>query len=251
MMAEGNSICKYLDWDSNFFGRRIASITLSRLNKDVIEQVMIWCNLHDIDCLYFLSDPNDAVTIRLAEESRFRLVDIRVTLEKQIDYFSIKRDRGFEGLFHQCTPEDIQALRAIAQVSHRDTRFYYDPNFPEYLCSAFYETWIEKSCNGYADAVLVAEVQGRPVGYISCHIIDHDHGHIGLVGISAEFQGKHLGIQLINESLRWFTKQGQKKVTVVTQGRNLKAQRVFQSCGFLTSEVQLWYHRWFLAREPK
>jgi hypothetical protein len=37
-------------------------------------------------------------------------------------------------------------------------------------------------------------------------------------------------------------------VNVVTQGRNSKAQRLYERCGFLTRSVQLWYHRWFMPR---
>jgi len=114
-----------------------------------------------------------------------------------------------------------------------------------------YETWIEKSCKGYADAVLVAELQGWPVGYISCHLLDQAEGQIGLFGVSADFQGKGLGQKLVNESLRWFAEQGMRQVTVVTQGRNCRAQRLYQRCGFLTRSVQLWYHRWFRSRGAK
>jgi len=32
---------------------------------------------------------------------------------------------------------------------------------------------------------------------------------------------------------------------VVTQGRNLAAQRLYQRNGFVTASLQLWYHRWF------
>ena len=41
--------------------------------------------------------------------------------------------------------------------SHRDSRFYYDPGFPNQRCDELYETWIDRSCHGYADTVLVAE----------------------------------------------------------------------------------------------
>ncbi len=248
---EANSLCQYLDWDSGFFGRRIARITVNRLTQETIERVMIWCNSHAIDCLYFLSDAADKSTLSLVEDNEFHFVDIRVTLERQLDDIPVVGDRIAQGVIRLCTPEDVPALRAIARVSHRDSRFYYDSNFPTSLCDALYETWIEKSCKGYADAVLVAELQGWPVGYISCHLLDQAEGQIGLFGVSADFQGKGLGQKLVNESLRWFAEQGMRQVTVVTQGRNCRAQRLYQRCGFLTRSVQLWYHRWFRSRGAK
>jgi ribosomal protein S18 acetylase RimI-like enzyme len=33
-------------------------------------------------------------------------------------------------------------------------------------------------------------------------------------------------------------------VSVVTQGRNVAAQRLYQRAGFVTASTQLWYHRW-------
>jgi dTDP-4-amino-4,6-dideoxy-D-galactose acyltransferase len=248
--VEVNSLCQYLDWDSDFFGRRIARITVNRLSQETIERVMLWCHSHAIDCLYFLGDVADKSTVRLAEDNEFRFVDIRVTLERQLD-IPVVGDRITQGVIRLCTPEDVPALRAIARVSHRDSRFYYDSNFPTSLCDALYETWIEKSCKGYADAVLVAEFQGWPVGYISCHLLDQAEGQIGLFGVSADFQGKGLGQKLVNESLRWFAEQDMRQVAIVTQGRNCKAQRLYQRCGFLTRSAQLWYHRWFRSREVK
>jgi hypothetical protein len=31
---------------------------------------------------------------------------------------------------------------------------------------------------------------------------------------------------------------------VVTQARNVPAQRLYQKCGFITRSVELWFHRW-------
>ena len=39
--------------------------------------------------------------------------------------------------------------------------------------------------------------------------------------------------------------QGAQAVTVVTQGRNRAAQRLYQQCGFLSRDLQLWYHKWY------
>jgi ribosomal protein S18 acetylase RimI-like enzyme len=35
--------------------------------------------------------------------------------------------------------------------------------------------------------------------------------------------------------------------TVVTQGRNIASQRLYQKHGFVTQSIQLWYHRWTSA----
>lgn len=240
-----DDLCYYLDWDSDFFGYRIARVAVHRLTHETIGPIVEWCTLHDIDCLYFLGEVTDAQTVSLAEDNGFRLVDIRVTLEKQNLDLPVITESLPGGVIRQSTPSDIPMLRSIAAVSHRDTRFYYDPNFPISLCSRLYETWIEKSCNGNADLVLVAEIEGMPVGYISCHLLSQVSGRLGLVGVNADYHGRRLGQSLVNASLRWFVERGRARVTVVTQGRNCRSQRLYQRCGFLTKSIQLWYHRWF------
>ncbi len=247
---ETDRVCEYLDWDSRFFGCEIARATVNRLTPQTVKAILIWCHSHRIDCLYFLGDSDDTNTTRLAEDNGFRLVDIRITLEKQLDgVLSTAEPQHDQGIIRSYTADDVPTLCTIARISHRDSRFYHDPNFPTSLCDALYETWIAKSCDGYANAVLVADLDGRPVGYISCHLPDQARGQIGLVGVSPDFQGRGLGQRLIQESLRWFAGHGVTQVTVVTQGRNWKALRLYQKAGFLTRSVQLWYHKWFTSAE--
>ncbi|MFL5802214.1 MAG: GNAT family N-acetyltransferase [Roseiflexaceae bacterium] len=204
---------------------------------------LAWCETHAIDCLYFLADVDDALSARLAEEHRFHLVDVRMTLE--LRSFGTLPDAHPRTCIRPCAPDDVSVLCMIAKLCHRDSRFYYDPHFPNALCDALYETWIEKSCAGDADIVLVAEDQGQPTGYIACHMDEQSGGQIGLVGVAAAARGRGLGRALVAESLRWFAAQDARQVSVVTQGRNVQAQRLYQRCGFLTRSVQLWYHRWF------
>jgi len=247
---EPATICQYLEWDSNFFGRRIGRLTTGILTPVMLSEVMRWCKSQAIECLYFLSETDDPGTIRLAEDNRFRLVDIRVTLECRLDPSHLKKSDLYKSI-RPFTPDDLPALRSIARMSHHDSRFYHDPNFPNPLCDALYETWIENSCNGYADAVLVAEFAQQPVGYITCRKLDQTTGQVGLTGVHVDVQGRGLGQGLVIEALRWFSERGISKVSVVTQGRNCRAQRVYQQCGFITYTLQLWYHRWFLSSENR
>ena len=242
-------LCLILDWDSGFFGRKIAQVAVNTLNVAQMEQIMTWCSIQKIDCLYFLSEADHAESVRLAEDNGFRLVDIRITLEKKLQDVQTVQGQDPRYAVRMCRREDAPALRAIAKTSYHDSRFYYDSKFPRHLCDSLYETWIEKSCEGYADAVLVTEFERQPKGYISCHLLGEQKGKIGLIGVAADSQGKGLGHVLIRESLRWFSQHGVEQVTVVTQGRNFTAQRLYEEFGFLTKSVQLWYHRWFDSKE--
>jgi dTDP-4-amino-4,6-dideoxy-D-galactose acyltransferase len=205
-----------------------------------------WCRSQQIDCLYFLADVSDRETIRLAEDHYFRLVDIRATFEIRLP--ASLQPSCKPGMIRLWRPDDLPELKGIARASHVDSRFYFDSNFPPAARKALYETWIEKSCHGYADVVFVAELNSRPSGYISCHLRSHGTGQIGLTGVAAHARGQGLGRQLVLAALRWFAASQVKAVSVVTQGRNVRAQRLYQRFGFTTHSIQLWYHRWF---QPK
>jgi len=77
--------CRLLDWDSEFFGRRIAHVVAHRLTADLVDDVLAWSKTHGIECLYCLADADDPATVRLAEEHGFRHVDVRVTLRTSLD----------------------------------------------------------------------------------------------------------------------------------------------------------------------
>jgi dTDP-4-amino-4,6-dideoxy-D-galactose acyltransferase len=235
------AICEYLEWDSEFFGFRIARMTENRLDTDRLAQARAWCATHAIDCLYFLANSDDPQTSNSIRQSGFQPVDIRVTLEQSL----APRTAVPTPAIRTFQPSDLPLLCQIARASHHDSRFYYDPRFPRSRCDLLYEAWIERSVNGWADTVLVAAFGGLPAGYLSCHLADSGVGSIGLVAVSGEHRGKGLGRQLIDAALDYFQTRGMKRVTVVTQGRNIASQRLYQRCGFLTQSVQLWYHYWF------
>ncbi len=169
-----------------------------------------------------------------------------MSLDRSLANGPLNGGNGNGSVIRPCRAADLPALKAIARTVHHDTRFYFDPRFPRERCDALYETWIEKSCGGYADLVLVADLHGAAVGYCSCHRRGNE-GQIGLFGVHADYHGQGVGSQLIREALRWFIEQGLERAAVTTQGRNIAAQRLYQKHGFMTQAVQLWYHRWFTA----
>ena len=238
-----NAVCEYLEWDSQFFGRRIARANISYLTEDLVAEIDAWCSSLGIDCLYFLAGSTDRQTARLAQVNEFRLVDVKLTLELQVGP-TITGDSAVSRV-RSATEGDIPALRAIARTSHRDSRFYYDRNFPSHLCDELYATWIQRSCQGWATKVFVAGENEVIDGYVTCNLPNRFSAQIGLVGVADVAQGKGIGSELVSYAVRWFAQEGVEKVTVVTQGRNVRAQRLYQRSGFVTRSVDLWFHRWF------
>jgi ribosomal protein S18 acetylase RimI-like enzyme len=248
MLHTGAELCRILEWDTSFFGFCIARVQADRLTEEHISHIAAWCSENRVRCLYFLARSDDPATTRLAEDNGFRLVDVRLTFARDPSspIGGTEIGHGCPALVRTVRPEDLDGLQRIARESHKTTRFYCDSNFPAHLSESLYETWITRSCQGYADRVLIAELDGLPVGYLTCHLDSaQGMGSIGLVGVSSHAQGRRIGQQLVREALTWFAVQGAREVSVVTQGRNLSAQRLYQRAGFLTRSVQLWYHRWY------
>lgn len=240
----GADVCRLLDWDSQFFGRRIARVAAHRLDQDLADVVVAWAKRHAVDCLYFLADADDAETLRLAQHHGFHQVDVRVTFERPIDAAPLPATAVMDLVVRSATAADRPVLGALARISHRDTRFYYDPRFPRSQCDALYETWIDKSLAGSADAVLVIDHAGTAQGYLSCHIDDSQTGSIGLFAVGTALQGRGAGRALLSEALRWFAEHGRRRVSVVTQERNARARRLYEAAGFKRQTAQVWYHRW-------
>ena len=209
------------------------------LTPELVSRVDAWSDENAVGCLYLLADADDAPAAHLAEEAGFRLMDIRIELRRPATADAVDGVRpAREG--------DREALRYIARSSHRITRFYADPGFPDARCDALYETWIAQSLDGWAEQVLVAEVDGAPAGYVSCHLDEAAQlGSIGLIAVDERRRGGGIGVLLARAAVGWCTSHGAQTMSVVTQARNTQALRTFERVGFVVHGVGVWFHKWY------
>jgi dTDP-4-amino-4,6-dideoxy-D-galactose acyltransferase len=250
-----NEPCVFLDWDTKFFGRRIGRIHSSTLDPASLAAIMAWRAEHQVECLYFLADPDaadSAATIRLAETSGFRLQDVRVMYE-------LKRPAEppvFEDVvvldnrirLREAKEADLPYLLGTARRAYFHSRFYNDPHFDDERCDEMYATWLTKSIGApsdLADMTFVAELADVPTGYMTCKVDRTNQiGTMRLLGVLEAARGNSLGEKLVAHTLRWLWSQGVQKIQVATQGRNITAQRLYQRIGFLSQRMDLWYHWW-------
>ena len=130
--------CRLLDFDSDFFARRIARVTTPRLGASDAQRVRDFVRAESIDCLYYLAEIGDRESIRCAEGLGFRLVDVRVTIARPLSEPGLPEPALRPGAVRRCAPQDVPALAEIARVSHRDSRFYSDPHLSDARCDDLY-----------------------------------------------------------------------------------------------------------------
>lgn len=242
MNADASPLCKFLEWDSDFFGMRIARVLPRTLTQADANAARHWLNQHQIDIAYALFDADDAESAQPLHHVGFRYVDTRLTLEIRrlppVD--QLASDARIIELSRTPNPQSlIPILQAIARVSHTDTRFYFDRRFPRTRCDELYARWLVRDWE--RGTLFVAEHDGQPAGYITC-TVDGEVGEIGLLGVAESAQGQGLGAALIRQALVHFAEHGCTRTRVVTQGRNVRAQRAYLRAGFMPMQAEVWWH---------
>lgn len=233
-----------LEWDTNFFGFDIAFISCKFLSESVLAQCQKFINEKKPKLIYYLCNCHDQKSVQLAEKFGFHFVDIRLSFEKKLDSkFYTESDNNFS--FGQADLSHLETLKKISYSLYKDSRYYYDGNFPLEKIHEFYQNWLEKGVKGEFDNLCLCIFNNsEPVGFCTIKYENQIVARIGLFGISENYQGKGIGLKLLNFVFNYLLDKKFQKVTVVTQGRNYSAQRLYQKAGFLTKSTELWYHKW-------
>ena len=153
-----NGFCKFLDWDSEHFKKRIAQVKKPVLYRSDFKKVDHWCNTNNIDCLYYLKDLSNSTESDIEESNNFRLVDTRVEFKLKIENLptehQFNRDIKVISIGDQINNE----LLMISDKNINNTRFYNDTNFDQNLVKKMYQIWLKKSCNDPFTSVVIAEI---------------------------------------------------------------------------------------------
>jgi dTDP-4-amino-4,6-dideoxy-D-galactose acyltransferase len=240
-------LLKFLAWDTDFFGVRIGRANVTSLDEASVTNISGQAESLDIACIYLLLDADDMASMRIAEAHGYRLVDIRVTLDRKLAPEAMIAPEPPAGIVLRSAEEkDLDVLQGVAESVYVQSRFYNDPHFSNERSAEMYGLWLSKSITtDFADGVRVADIEGKAVGYVTYHLDKQDNSaKIGLVGVAEEARGKQIGTLLLQDTLWQMAQANITAVQVVTQGSNIGAQRLYQRAGFLTRQTQLWYHKW-------
>src|SRR5206468_8063863 len=110
--------CDLLAWDTEFFGVTIGRVRGDTLDAGRVAEIDAWAGGRGVRLLYFLARSDDPATTRVAEEAGFRLVDVRMTLERDVGGAPPPLAVGTRPY----VVGDLAALRAIARTAYVDSR---------------------------------------------------------------------------------------------------------------------------------
>jgi dTDP-4-amino-4,6-dideoxy-D-galactose acyltransferase len=228
-----------LPWDSQFFGFPIGQVTKAS-TSDALTYTLARADAEGIRCLYYLIAADQLAVLHAALRQGFIPYDIRVELERRLPPPSLPETDVIVREAHLADEPVLSQLAAEVMIA---TRFALDDHFPQDRVPLLYAQWVRRGfSSGAARRVLLAEPAS---GFLVCGLdTEVLLGSIELVGVAGRLARRGIGRVLIDRAHAVMLESGCERAKVVTQGRNVAAQRLYQGLGYKTVSVAWWLHRW-------
>ncbi|SKB37099.1 Acetyltransferase (GNAT) family protein [Salegentibacter holothuriorum] len=225
-----------LDWDSQFFGSKIARIN-SNISQKHYQQAILELYGEAVDLVYF----NSAFELKETAYYSVLKIDEMVELSKELKFK--KKFHPKIKFFDQpnATPGMKEQVKRIA----RQSRFYFDNNIEKSKVYELYDIWLDKSVNKKgADAVLVYEDNAEVKGFATIKRIENGTGIIPLMGVEAKSEGKGISFMLMEAIETYLLENNCKILKSTTQAKNIKALKVYERFGIQCKSSYAINHLW-------
>jgi dTDP-4-amino-4,6-dideoxy-D-galactose acyltransferase len=244
-----------LPWDSEFFGFPIGRVTQPKAS-DSLADALARADAEGVRCLYYLVSADDPAALHEALRHGFQPYDIRVELERQLigpgepsapapsaSSSAPASPPSDPVAVREAELADEPVLAELAMQTITATRFTLDHHFPRERIPHLYAAWVRRGLrSAAARRVLIAD---PAAGFLVCGLAHEDSiGSIELVGVASQFARRGIGPVLMHKAHAIMREAGCHDARVVTQGRNIAAQRLYQGLGYRTRAVAWWLHRW-------
>lgn len=222
---------KKLEWDSDFFKKRIGEILINEANPLI--------SGNDFDLIYVKSVENDIVEIENFKQTFF---ETKVVFAKKIAEKEQPTDTNIISFSNTNTNEEI--LYNLAFESGKFSRFNLDENFSLKEFHDLYKKWIDNSINKqFSDDILVYKEGQNTIGFVSYKVHD-GYATIGLIAINPNEQGKGIGKKLIIAVENQLKSIGISQLHIPTQLGNEVACGFYTKLGYKIIEKLIIKHYW-------
>lgn len=209
-------------YNSEVFGIKmgnVRNINPHSTNKDIV-QMINQAKCEQYRHLNIKIDPNHKMLINLLLANNFKLVDTQLMFRIDTNkYCKNIINTGSFG-FREHRNDDLPQLIRIAKSSYTLDQYHSDSSLDNALCDLYYAKWIENSCLGFADKVMVIDQNDSINGYITLKY-DVDKAIAGLAAVRKEFRGKGIFTFMISSTLDMLYNENIKTMLYGTQITNV------------------------------
>jgi ribosomal protein S18 acetylase RimI-like enzyme len=229
---------EYLTWDSDFFEIKTGRFFVK--SPTCFERVLLEAQHLGYMLVYAFVEKDILIDESILKKFNGHLADRKIIYEKRI-----KEKVENPNFISEYTDDNLCLdLEQLAYESGKYSRFKLDKNLSKDYFYRLYKTWIEKSIKKQiADNVFVVK-ENNVIGGMVTLKVDNEKGHIGLIAVSPDSQGKGYGKALINACENQLIDKGISELDVPTQGDNIQACKFYEKCGFQIKETINIYHFW-------
>jgi len=249
----GTAVWRALEWDSEQLGLAAARLDVldaaggyaeaRRRKRELLASVLDECRKAGIRHMTARVDTGDFTSIHALEEAGFELIDGIQTFLFPLNTVPARAPAGTR-LFDL---KDLPEVLEIGRTAFVFDRFHADQALVPSVADRVNANWTRNCCLGIAaDAVVVAEEDGRVASYVTCQA-DHKAGKgiIILVATAEWARGRGAARRASLAAFQWFIGQGLATVEVGTQLRNIPAARLYESLGFRLARTSLTFRKVF------
>lgn len=233
---------QFLDWDSNFFGFKVAKVSSSLTNEDEFHSLEQLLKENNVRLVYLFVEPGTKMDTLLQSKDVF-LADEKVTYSKTIN---LKSDIIVDENIQLNDEKQVsEKMLEIAIQTSEYSRFRIDEKLPQNSFKELYFKWIQNAVNDKENGKLfVYKDEDTLKGLIYLKEINEKIGSISLIGVDQGYRGEQIGSKLIHQCDAYFKSIYKEEVQVVTQKANELACRFYEKNGFIVKDVTNVYHWW-------
>lgn len=234
----------HLEWDTDFFGFRVARIVHTDLNEAELSDTLKVLRDNNYRLVYWRVPAEQYASSRIALNQGAFLADEKVTYFKDLtsSLCCPGNSKYVTDSYSGLVPD--LGLLDLALQSSEYSRFRLDPLVPVGLCDKLYTCWITRSVSKeIAWEVLVVREHNNLLGLITLGA-EGDCADIGLVAVAADARNKGVGRALVASANRHFLEKGYTRAQVVTQRYNASACRLYESLGYKINKIENIFHFW-------
>jgi len=259
------ALCIDSPWDTEAVERRIAIVKhLAHANNasdskaldDLLTEVTVRAARRGVECLTCKVQARDTAAVCALERQGFLLMDTLVDLvfdSSRTPLENIRLPKRPERLRTRlATPEDPPEILELAHQAFANYfgRYHSDPKMPPGTGAKVYDQWVCSGFEGWVDWTVVAEIDGKIVGYSmwknasaleTKHCVDIAHCNFGAIHPNFSGRGVYTALKLAGMRI---AESFAKRFDLATHIANYPVHRGTAKLGWRIAGARHSFHKW-------